>query len=43
MSERRKDSTTINKDLNDFLSIIQPLADVVEEEADQKFTSRINY
>ena len=40
MSERKKNSTTIKKDLNDFLSIIQPVAEVVEEEPEQKFTSR---
>ena len=40
MSERKKNSTTIKKDLNDFLSIIQPVAEVVEEEAEQRYTRR---
>ena len=40
MSEIKKNSTTIKKNLNDFLSIIQPVAEVVEEEAEQRFTSR---
>ena len=40
MTEKKKNSTTIKKDLTDFLSIIQPVAEVVEEEAEQRFTSR---